>query len=164
MKDSDLYQPRTIHIRIRRGRECAHSQFWPMIYQPLIVSSGLINLYLLTLSFYLLFHETICIWYQRVWLFSLILSETTDKYLWNLLCISCYWRLLHFCTFHFTTITYSNMYTAIRSQVDWWYLAINTAINKNKPIALLTLVLFNGCYMFQSAYGTIFRQSHQLCL
>jgi hypothetical protein len=35
--------------------------------------------------------------------------------------------------------------------------------NKNKPIELLTMVLFDSCYMFRSAYGTIFRQSHQIC-
>jgi hypothetical protein len=40
----------------------------------------------------------------------------------------------------------------------WWYLAVSTTINKNKPIKLLTLVLFNGCYMFRSTHGAIFRQ------
>jgi hypothetical protein len=43
---------------------------------------------------------------------------------------------------------------------DWWDLAVNTTIkNKNKPIELLTLVLFGSCYMFRSTFGTIFRQS-----
>jgi hypothetical protein len=36
--------------------------------------------------------------------------------------------------------------------------------NKNKPIDLLTLVLFDSCYTFRSTFGTIFSQSHQLRL
>jgi hypothetical protein len=47
---------------------------------------------------------------------------------------------------------------------NWWYLSVNTTINKNKRTELLTLVLFDGCYAFRSACGTIFRQSHQIRL
>jgi hypothetical protein len=36
--------------------------------------------------------------------------------------------------------------------------------NKNKPIELLTLVLFDSCYMFLPTFGTIFRQSSQIRL
>jgi hypothetical protein len=35
---------------------------------------------------------------------------------------------------------------------------------KNKPVELLTLVLFDSCYMFLPTLGTIFRQSHQIRL
>jgi hypothetical protein len=48
---------------------------------------------------------------------------------------------------------------------DWWDLAVKTTITfKNKPIELLTSVLFDICYMFQSTFGSIFRQSHQIRL
>jgi hypothetical protein len=33
-----------------------------------------------------------------------------------------------------------------------------------QPIALLTWVSFDSCYMFQSAYGTVFRQAHEIHL
>jgi hypothetical protein len=45
---------------------------------------------------------------------------------------------------------------------DWWFVRQHN--NKNKPLKLLTLVLFDSCYMFRSAYGIIFRQSHQIRL
>jgi hypothetical protein len=48
--------------------------------------------------------------------------------------------------------------------VYWSYLAVNTTINKKKPIKLLTLVSVNGCYMFRSIYWTIFRKSFQIRL
>jgi hypothetical protein len=40
---------------------------------------------------------------------------------------------------------------------DGWYLTVDTTINKKKPIELLILNLFKGCYMFRPAYGAIFR-------
>jgi hypothetical protein len=36
--------------------------------------------------------------------------------------------------------------------------------NTSKLIELLTLVLFDSCYMFRSTFATIFRQSHQIHL
>jgi hypothetical protein len=36
--------------------------------------------------------------------------------------------------------------------------------NKNKTVELLTLVLFDSCYLFRSTFGRIFRQSHQIGL
>jgi hypothetical protein len=75
----------------------------------------------------------------------------------NLLCMknTNFWVVPPCCLVYLTTQRYSPESNFLFCGI----LAVNSTI-KSKPIKLFSLVLFNNCHMFQSTFGTIFRQFH----
>jgi hypothetical protein len=63
---------------------------------------------------------------------------------------------------HLITVKRSSLFASC--WVSWLVVSDHQHNTKNKPIRLLTLLVFDSCYMFRSTFGTIFKQFHQIHL